>query len=307
MRRRVELERENVKEQIRAQGLDPERYMPPLPPEEPPPDLDHLDETVERAMALAEEQKLLAEEQRRKAEDDARRQCTEHGLDYDKLVADERKKAGGPPKFSAKAQIKHLHEALEMARNAGVDLPHVEEQLADPDLERKLVAAERQLREAYVKFAHHFPEAASLEVDTSRRLRAAVVAEHNAKESFAGRDFTGADLAGIRLEGADFRGAMLEGVNFADADLRGVDFTGAVLTRANLSAADLTGAKLEGPTSEQRSCVAQRPAEESTSRAPCSPKRISRMPISRVPCSQAPISRRQSSPGPISATPRLRG
>jgi uncharacterized protein YjbI with pentapeptide repeats len=246
MRRRMELEHENAKEQIRAQGLDPDRYMAPLAPAEPPPDLDHLDETVERAMALAEEQKMLAQEQRKNAEDDARRQCTEHGLDYDKLVADERKKAGGPPKFSAKAQIEHLNEALEMARNAGVDLPHVEEQLADPELERKLVTAERQLREAYVKFAHHFPEAASLESDASRTLRAAIVADHEAKESFAGRDFTGADLAGIRLEGADFRGAMLEGVNFSDANLRGVDFTGAVLARANLSAADLTGAKLEG-------------------------------------------------------------
>ena len=246
MRRRMELEHENAKEQIRAQGLDPERYMPPLPPEEPPPDLDHLDETVERAMALAEEQKLLAEEQRKKAEDEARRQCAEHGLDYDKLVADERRKAGGPPKFSARAQMTHLNDALEMARNAGVALPHVEEQLADPELERKLVAAERQLREAYVKFAHHFPEAASLEAEASRALRAAVVDEHQAKQSFAGRDFTGADLSGIRLEGGNFRGAMLEGVNFVDADLRGVDFTGAVLARANLTRADLTGAKLEG-------------------------------------------------------------
>jgi uncharacterized protein YjbI with pentapeptide repeats len=246
MRRRMALEHEKAKEQIQAQGLDPERYLPPLPPEEAPPDLDHLDETVERAMALAEEQKTLAEEQRKKAEDEARRQCAEHGLDYDKLVADERKKAGGPPKLSAKAQMEHLKEVVEMSRNAGVELPHVEEQLADPELERKLVAAERQLREAYVKFAHHFPEATSLDAEASRTLRAAIVAEHEARESFAGRDFTGADLAGIRLEGADFRGAMLEGVNLTDAELRGVDFTGAVLARANLSGADLTGAKLEG-------------------------------------------------------------
>jgi uncharacterized protein YjbI with pentapeptide repeats len=246
MRRRMELEHENAKDQIRAQGLDPERYMTPLAPEEPRPDLDHLDETVERAMALAEEQKLVAEEQRKKAEDDARQQCAAHGLDYDKVVADERKKAGGPPKFSAKAQMAHLHEVLEMARNAGVDLAHVEEQLADPDLERKLIGAERQLRDAYVKFAHHFPEAASLEADASKTLRAAIVASHEAKESFAGLDLTGADLRGIRLEGADFKGAMLEGVNLADADLRGVDFTGAVLARANLTGADLTGANLEG-------------------------------------------------------------
>jgi uncharacterized protein YjbI with pentapeptide repeats len=244
MRRRMELERERAREQVRAQGLDPDRHVPALPPEEPPPDLDHLGETVERAMALAEEQKLLAEEHRKKAEDEARRQCAAHGLDYDKLVADERKKAGGPPKFSAKAQMDHLHETLEMARNAGVDLPHVEEQLGDPELERKLVATERQLREAYVKFAHHFPEAASLEPEASRSLRASIALDHEAGQSFAGRDLTGADLAGIQLEGADFRGAMMENVNLTDANLRGVDFTGAVLARADLTGADFTGAKL---------------------------------------------------------------
>jgi uncharacterized protein YjbI with pentapeptide repeats len=244
MRRRMEAEREKAKEQLREHGLDPDEHMPSLREAEPPPDLDNLDVTIERAMQMAEEKQAEAEEQRKKAIEDARRQCAEQGLDFDKLVEEQQKKAGGPPKFSAKEQLEQLHGMLLLGRNSGVELPHLEAQLADPELERKLLQAEQELRNAYIKFAHHFPPAQALDDDASRTLREELVQQYGAGVSFAGRDLTGADLRGLTLHRADLRGALLEKVNFAGADLRGADLTGAVLARADLSSADLTGAVL---------------------------------------------------------------
>lgn len=246
LRRGAEVERERAKEQLRAHGLDPDRYLPPLAPEEPPPDLEHLHETVERTMVLVEAKKAEADELRRKAEDDARRLCAAQGLDYDKLLEEQRRKAGGPPMFSAKGQLEHLRAMAELGRNAGVELPLVEEQLADPGLEDRLVAVEKQLREVYVKLAHHFPAGAAREEEERRRLREAVVADYSEGKSLADRDFTGADLSGLVLEGADLKDTMLEAVNLAGANLRRVDLSGAVLARADLTGADLTGAKLVG-------------------------------------------------------------
>ena len=267
-RRRAELKLAQTRERLREQGLDPDKHLPAeLPPPEAAPDLDELPEYVDRTMALAEQHKAEAEAARKNAEDDARRTCEAHGLDYDALKEEQQKKAGGPPKFTAAGQMDHLREVAEMARNAGVEVPHVEAQLADPALRAKLEAAEAKLREAYVRFAHEMPPAQPADEDTRARVRREVADAHAAGESFRGRDLTGVSLAGMDLRGADFRDALLEAADLTGADLRSGDLSGAVLARADLTRANLKGAKLPGANLGRARLVRARAENADLSRA----------------------------------------
>lgn len=246
-RRRAELELERAREQLREQGIDPDLHVPKeLPAAEPAPGLEQLPDFVERMEKMAEEKKAEAEAKRKEAEAEARAVCEAHGLDYDALREAEEKKSGGPPKFTAKGQMEHLREVLEMAQNAGVDLPHVEAQLTDPGLRAKQEEVEAKLRDVYVRFAHEMPPAPAADAEAGERARREIAEEHRAGRGFRGRDLTGVSLAGMDLREADFRDALMEGVDLSGADLRGADFSGAVLARADLTRARLRGAKLAG-------------------------------------------------------------
>ena len=61
-----------------------------------------------------------------------------------------------------------------------------------------------------------------------------------------GADLAGARLARARFRAADLHGAALGGADLTGADLALADLTGADLAGANLTAADLTGARLAG-------------------------------------------------------------
>ncbi|MFO0587752.1 MAG: DUF2169 domain-containing protein [Polyangiaceae bacterium] len=247
-RRRAQRELDGARERLREQGIDPDTHGVPkeLPPEEPTPDLEQLPDYVEHVEKIAAEKEAEAEQMRRNAEEDARRTCEQHGLDYEALQEEQERKQGGPPKFSAEGQMEHLREVARMARNAGVDLPHVEAQLADPGLFAKLQQIESKLREVYVRFAHEMPPAQSAGEEARDRARREVESDHAAGRSFQGQDLTGMSLAGMDLRGADFRDALLEAADLSGADLRDTDFSGAVLARGNLSRANLKGAKLRG-------------------------------------------------------------
>jgi uncharacterized protein YjbI with pentapeptide repeats len=246
MRRRAEAEQEVAREKLRAQGIDPTPHVPALPPEPPPVDLDNISAVVEQMEEQLEAKKREAAKQIAEAEEKARAICAENGVDYEKAAAEQKKKAGGPPRFSADKELEKLRDQQKLAENAGVPLPHVNAALSDPALEAKLRRAEEGLREAYRVAAHHFPPAAPREPDERARLREEVRAAREAGQSFAGRDLTGADLSGLDLANADLRTAWLEGANLAGTDLRGADLSGAVVARADLSGADLGGAKLRG-------------------------------------------------------------
>ncbi|WP_437995533.1 DUF2169 domain-containing protein [Sorangium sp. So ce185] len=246
-RRRAEKELERLRGELRALGLDPDEHIPAaLPPEEPAPDLDELPAYVERAMADVEKLKSEAEDRRKASEAQAREALAAQGLDYDALVEEQKKKAGGPPRFSAKAELERLKDILVMARNGGVALPDVEAKLADPELEQKLLLQEQKMNEAYRRYTQHFPPAARLDPAGSARLRDALLAGRQAGERFDARDFTGVDLSGVDLRGADLSGIFLEAASLAGANLAGANLSDAVLARCDLSGADLTGAKLAG-------------------------------------------------------------
>lgn len=245
LRRGAELRLEKLREELLAEGIVLPA-LPALPPVEQPPRMEDMPEYVERLLDQAEKEKVETERKRAEAEAEVRAECAAAGVDFDKLVADARKKSAGPPRFSAKAEMDRLKDIAELARNGGVAMPDVEARLADPELEKKLVQVEQQLLETYRRFAHHLPAASLRDDEDAARLREEVLAAHKAGESFAGRDLTGLDLSGMDLRGIDLTNAMLEAANLADADLRGAKLRGAVLARADLRAAKLEGADLAG-------------------------------------------------------------
>lgn len=248
MRRKTEREIEEARARIRAAGLDPDEHVPAaLPPQQPdPPALDEIEGVVTQAKEEGARRKAEADEKRAAAEAEVRQQCESAGIDHDKKLAELREKQGGPPTFSAAAELEKLQDALTLARNAGVRLPAIEAQLADPELPRRLQATEDGLRDVYRKHAHRLPAAPSAAASLTAQARAELPAGAQGGVSFAGRDLTGADLAGLDLRGVDLRSALLEGAKLAGANLEGADLTGAVLTRADLTGADLTGARLAG-------------------------------------------------------------
>jgi uncharacterized protein YjbI with pentapeptide repeats len=242
-RRRLEREREEARQRMIALGLEPD--LPPLPPEDPPPGAGDP-ASVEQALVEAEYAEEVAARKKADADRHFRATCAAQGLDPEKALRDAREGAGGPPKMSADAELEKLRDLSRRAKAEGQAASAIDAALADPSFEERLRSLERQAREAYLRFAHHFPAAARLEGARAAALRAEVVEGCRAGRSFAGRDLTGADLSGLDLRKADLRLAFLERADLSGADLRGADLTDAVLTRADLTRAKLSGAFLSG-------------------------------------------------------------
>lgn len=249
MHSRLDHELAQGRARIAAMGLDPDEHLPLAPRPEPdatPPSLDELEAIVTQAKAEGARAMADAEAKRERAETQARERCQEAGLDYDKAVAEQQKKQGGPPTFSAAVELQKLRDAQQLAANAGVKLPALEAQLQDPELRRRLQTAEDGLRDMYRKHAHQMPAAQAAAASFSERARIELPAGAGGGVSFAGRDLTGVDLSGLDLRGVDLSSAFLEGASLAGSNLTGADLTRAVLTRADLTGADLTGARLAG-------------------------------------------------------------
>jgi uncharacterized protein YjbI with pentapeptide repeats len=244
-RRRTELALEKSRDELRAQGLDPSA-VPPMPPPAAPFDIDQIAEIAAGLEADFEVKLAEAQKQRAESERKAREACVENGLDYDQIVRDQKKKSGGPPTFTAEGELAKLRDQAQLGVNAGVPMPHVEAQLADPTLFGRLRKAEDALKEAYRLFGHYQDPAAPRDAAASAAVREEIVAAVAAGESLAGRDFTGLDLSNLDLKGAKLQLCFLESANLSGSDLRGADLTSAMMARADLGRADLSGAKLRG-------------------------------------------------------------
>jgi uncharacterized protein YjbI with pentapeptide repeats len=249
MRRRAEKVLEEVRGQCVAMGLDPDQHVPAeLPPEEETPALDDIPDYIEELKGRVEAEKEKAKEGQAKGEEATRKALAEQGIDYDKVVAEARERGGGggPPSFSADRELERLRMFAELSRNAGVPIGDVEQQLADPQIERKLRRMEEAMLRAYRQLTHHFPEARPIEAEASARVREEVLAARAAGASLGRRDLTGADLSRLDLRGLDLKEAMLERADLSGADLSGADLSDATLARARLEGANLGGAKLAG-------------------------------------------------------------
>ncbi|AUX32883.1 MULTISPECIES: DUF2169 domain-containing protein [Sorangium] len=284
LERRIKLELERAREQVRALGVDPGAALP----EEPPLDeametgdlAELMDEVDRRTAAILKE----AEARRAQAMDELREQCRAAGVDADAALESARRRSLGPPKWSAEQELATLRGLRELSERTGVEMPEeVHRKLEDPDLAAKLAAIEEQLKEAYRQSVHQNEPMPPLDAEDARRAREEVEAALRRGESLAGRDLSGIDLSGLDFTGADlseafleaarveaccfdrarldravlaharargarFRGASLAGANLGGADLAGVDFAGADLGRAVLARAALSGAGFEGAT-----------------------------------------------------------
>jgi len=224
MAKRAEREREKAREAIRQMGLDPDQFVPEKPPEQQEFSIDNLAEIQEFA------KKAEADAMAKKAEmeQNLRKTLAAQGMDYDQVVEQAKRMAGGLPKFSAEKNIEQL-------RAAGFN---------DPEMEKKLYQAEDAIKKAYRQFAHQFPPAPLPPPEEAARMREAVITGYTEGKSFAGQDLTGADLSNLDLKNIDLKDAMLEGANLSGADLSGADLRGCVLARADLSGARFAGAKM---------------------------------------------------------------
>jgi uncharacterized protein YjbI with pentapeptide repeats len=247
------LERKRVREMqasreaLLSAGADP-ALVPDVTPASPPPkeiSLDEIPAIMEDAQKKADEARADAERRRADAEERLRAMCLETGQDYDAIVADAKKNAAGPPKFTAKGELQRMRELLQLSINAGMELDGVEERLNSPEFIARLEDTERQLVDAYRLSAHDHDPAPELDEEASKAAREelAVFVRGAPLER---RDFTGADLRGVDLSGVDLSGAFFEKANLAGAKLIGATLEKAVFAHANLEGADLTGAKLKG-------------------------------------------------------------
>jgi uncharacterized protein YjbI with pentapeptide repeats len=252
MRRRAELELERVRQQVRDVGLDPDASLPKkLPPPEdlPTDDLVALMDTIdERVDVIMKE----SEERRARAMDDFREQCRALKMDPDEVIAREKRRSLGPPKFSAKKELETLEGLQTLSATTGVEMPpEVYEKLRDPALERNLVEVEAQMKEAYRATVHRAEAMPPLDAEDAQRLRAEVEEALRNGESLAGRDFSGVDLSGIDFSGADLSEAFLESANLTGCIFDGAKLVRAVLAHArapgvSFKRAALTGANLGG-------------------------------------------------------------
>ena len=243
MRRRAEAELAAMRETLRDRGIDPDAHGVPaeLPEPQPIPEHAELPAFLEAIEKEAEQLRREAEDKRAEAEERSRDACDAAGLDYDALREEAARDAAGPPSFRADDVRQRLVDQLQLATNAGVELPLVAAQLADRGLRERLEKTERDLHDNYRRLAHHMHPAARLTGIARDQLRTDVERALQRGESLTGRDLTGADLSGLDLAGQDLSGSYLE-----TSDLSGCDLSGANLSRAVLARADLSGAKLRG-------------------------------------------------------------
>ncbi len=242
LRAQVELDR--ARAMFAENGIDPDTVLPKTAPvraaKPADDDLGDIVETVDK-----EAQDALADAEKKREENFAamRKACEEHGLDFDKLLAEAKGNEGGPPKWSAKAELERLNEMATLSANTGVELPEVA-RLLDPELEEKLYRTENELKATYRKYVHMLPRVPETTAEERLRIRAEVFVLLDERASLTDRDFTNGDLSGIDFSGRDlsrsfFEGADLSGCKFVDAIL-----DDAVLARANLTNAVMDKAKL---------------------------------------------------------------
>ncbi|AUX44372.1 hypothetical protein SOCE26_058360 [Sorangium cellulosum] len=251
-RRGAERVRERRRQELLADGMDPARYGldAPLPDEEAPPPVDDLDALVvylDAASRKLEEEEARAARVKEEAEARSKERAAAMGISEAELRRGESEEAhGGPPAFSARAQLAQYAELAEAGRRGGVPNVELEAMLADPAFHERLFRLERAARDGYRGAAHLLPAAQPMTAEAAQMARVVVEAAREAGEPLDERDLTGADFRGLDLRGVSLQRVFLEGADLRGCDLSGAALDGAVLAKADLTGANLTGARLRG-------------------------------------------------------------
>lgn len=240
---RAASERERARAVVAGYGLDPDEHGPVIPPpEEPPPDLEHLPELMEKLFSEAREQKRLAEEGKIRSLNRTEELFKKMGMDFNVIREEVAHKPKGPPSFNAQAQIDALKALADKLRSQGIEPAEIDAYLADETFCGRLYEGEKKIKEVYRINAHNQDAAPAMDQDKVRGVRESVMKAYSEKRSLSEVDLTGADLSGLNLTGADFEGAFLESVNFTGANLAGCNFRNAVLAHAVFNGANLADA-----------------------------------------------------------------
>lgn len=231
--------------QIVALGLDPAELLGPPP--QPIPltkaDPNNLVEVFEASEKKAKEDEETLERDRKSAEAQARELCSKNGMDYDELMKKSLEEGGGPPTFSADAELAKVRAAAADARQNGIAMPGIEAMATDPLFESRLRDNERSLKELYRRYVHVMPPVQDADAPLAR-TRGEIFLQAVEEGSVSERDFSGAVLKNADLAGKNLKFAYLEKADLEGANLEGADLEGAVLARANLRGANLKGARL---------------------------------------------------------------
>lgn len=251
LRRGAARDRERRRDELLAEGLDPARYGldEPLLDLAPPPvdDLDALVAYMAEAAKTLDEEQAKAASMKEEAEARSKERLAAMGVSDATLKKNEGEEPpGGPPTFSAKAQLEQYSDLASAGRRGGVPNLELEEMLSDPAFFDQLVRLEQLERSSYRGGAHLTPAAEPMTPEANIMARVVIEAARESSEPLDERDFTGADLRGLDLRGMRFARAFLEGADLRGCDLSGADFEGAVLAKADLTGANLTGARLRG-------------------------------------------------------------
>ena len=220
-----------AREEVRAQGKDPDAMGIRMPAREKVPTGAALAPYVEQKIKEAERQQWAMLE-------DVVTQA-EKALDF--AAAQKLPLASlqhrGPPRAGAEARLDALRASFAAA-------PRQQVGQITAGLYAKLIQLEAVERTAYRQSAHEQAPALPMAPDEASALHAEV--ERGIAKGlryFAEMDFTGADLSDLDLRGANFSGAWLESANLARSNLSGADFSRAVLAHADLKQAIAVGGR----------------------------------------------------------------
>lgn len=242
--RRQEREVEQARDLVRSHGLDPDKHAPVLRPAAPAPAIHDVPALAQRLTAEAEQLKarMLDDVARTDAELDELFRSL--GKDYGQIRAERSQKPSGPPRLSARRELRGLTQDRDRLPVGSLARQELDNYLKDEKFRRLFSDAETQSRDAYRSTAQFQAPAPPMPPARAQRVRRRTEQRHRLGLSFRAADLTGADLSDLDLRGADFREALLESVNFDGSRLAGCDFSRAVLARASLRGADLSGCRL---------------------------------------------------------------
>ncbi|HRI66409.1 MAG TPA: DUF2169 domain-containing protein [Polyangium sp.] len=246
MARQVEKKLAAMRAELEANGIDPEKYVPQLPPDPPPP---AKGDVAAHQMALQQQAAELTAIGQKKLADvlkEVEETCQKEGLDFEEIKRKAQRQASGPPKFRAKDEMEKLQDMATLAANAGIPISGVNEKLSDPRFYEKLQAAERAIRDMYRRGVHLMPPAFAKDDAEPARLRAAVLDALATDKDLHDWDLTCADLAGIDFSGANLVGTFFEGANLEGCRFRGANLERSVLARARMARADFEGCNMTG-------------------------------------------------------------
>jgi uncharacterized protein YjbI with pentapeptide repeats len=228
--RRAQIDVGMARDQLRAQGKDPDALGVRLPPREKPTSSADWPAYLERVQRETDAQQWAAVEDAVTHLERVLAFAQQTGRNPADLVPH------GPPRFQARVELDEIAKGFARA-GARFDRTAIEDKLKQQEL---------MLHHDYLRNAHMQAPAVPLQGEQAAEARREIEwLLSRGLRTLPGIDLTGVDLSKLDLRGVDFSGAWLESANLSEANLTGANLTAAVLAHANLSRATATGANFQ--------------------------------------------------------------